>query len=214
MLHLNTLKPHEGKNVSDALGSIIKNKVRIILAEYPHGVRSSAEIVELLSIMPAETDKFSFIVVEDFKEISCILAEERKEIVQPNIMKLHSIKVVKGCLRGREQTCVQCTPSQLCVQCAAAPPTITVQDDGREDTDDIGERFCDAEHKEVSDEGSDTDDDHNATDYTSYAQCAQKAIIWNKFIYPQPLVGKSQKIHRISPIPGRYPGNSGFSANA
>ena len=45
-------------------------------------------------------------------------------------------------------------------------------------------------------------------------QCAQKAIIWNKFIYPQPFVGKSPKIHRISPIPGRYPGNSGFSANA
>ena len=45
-------------------------------------------------------------------------------------------------------------------------------------------------------------------------QCAQKAIIWNKFISPQPFVGKSPKIHRISPIPGRYPGNSGFSANA
>ena len=44
--------------------------------------------------------------------------------------------------------------------------------------------------------------------------CAQKAIIWKKFISLQPFVVKSPKIHRISPIPGRYPGNSGFSANA
>ena len=82
---------HEGKNVSDALGSIIKNKVKRIMTEYPHGVRSAAEIVELLSIMPDATEKFSFMVVEDFKEISRIPAEERVAIMLPNILKLNSI---------------------------------------------------------------------------------------------------------------------------
>ena len=50
--------------------------------------------------------------------------------------------------------------------------------------------------------------------YHPYAQCAQNPIIWNEFIYPQPFVRKSLKIHKVSPIPGRYPGKSGFSANA
>ena len=102
-------------------------------------------------------------------------------------MKLHSIKVVKGGLLGREQTCVQCTPSQLCVQCAAAPPTVTVPDDGREETDDIGERVRDGgEQEEVSDEGSDMDDDHNATDDTSYGYA-----VWAKYLrtwYPAKVV--------------------------
>ena len=178
---------HEGKNVSDALGSIIKNKVKRIMLQFPHGVRSAAEIVDLLSVMPDATEKFSFLVVEDFKQISRVPAKERDEVVLPNILKLHSIKVVEGGLLGHEQTCIKCSASELCAECNVAPPTTAiVEEDEEEDEDGDGERVDDEDHQDASDDESEIDDDHNDTDDTNYGYA-----VWAKYLrtwYPAKVV--------------------------
>ena len=81
------------------MGSIIKNKVKRILADHMDGIRSSEELVNLLSVMPDQTAKFSFMVVENFKEIERIPAKEQASLASlafPGIMKTHFIKVVNN----------------------------------------------------------------------------------------------------------------------
>ena len=175
---------HKGKNVLDALASIIKNKMKRIMAEFPDGVRSSAELVDLPSVMSDVTAKF--LVVEDFKEISCVPAKERDAIALPNILKLHSIKVVEGGLLGREQTCVKCSPSELCAACNVAPPTTTIAEEVEDDDDKECKRVDDEEHQDASDDESEIDEDHNATDNTNYgyAVCAKYLRTW----YPAKVV--------------------------
>lgn len=168
---------HEGKNVSDALGSIIKNKVKRILADHMDGIRSSEELVSLLSVMPDQTAKFTFIVVENFKEIARIPAKERASLAFPGIMKTHSIKIVNNGLLANEQTCTTCTPSEMCAICNNLPATVTsntsvidaddVEQDGTERVDD---------DENASDEESDIEYDHNATDDTNYGY-----PIWAKY---------------------------------
>ena len=66
------------------------------------------------SVIPDQTAKFIFMVVENFKEIAQIPAKEREF---PGIMKTHSVKVVNNGLLANEQTCTTCPPSEMCAIC-------------------------------------------------------------------------------------------------
>ena len=179
---------HEGKNVSDALGSIVKNKVVRIMQEYLHGVRSSRELVELLSVMPDVTAKFSFLHIENFDQIKRVPANERDYIVMPNILKIHSIKAVDGGLLGLEQTCVKCSPSELCTTCVASPPTVVMADEvDDDDSDSEYERLT--EDEDASDDGSDIEQEHHETESTNYGY-----PVWAKYLrswYPAKVVSPS-----------------------
>ena len=98
------------------LGSIIKNKVKRILADHKGGIWSSEELVSLSSVMRDQRAKFIFMVDENLK-IAQIPAKERASLAFPGIMKTHSVKVVNNGLLANEQTCATCTPSEMCAIC-------------------------------------------------------------------------------------------------
>ena len=117
--------------------------------------------------------KFSFITVEEFKEIDRIPANERNEILLKNILKLHSIKVVENGLLALQETCVQCSPSTLCEKCLKAIPTAIIEDADDSDDED-GERIDDDEI-DSTDEESDSDEE-NVTDDVNFGYA-----VWAKY---------------------------------
>ena len=181
---------HEGKNVSDALGSIIKTRLSRKLLEHAHGVRSAAEIVSLLDDCPQSTEKFTFLVTEEFKPFERIPAAERSVVVFPNILKTHSIKIVNNGLLAREQTCTICLPSMLCEMCKKTPPTVVTVDNESESDDEseLGERVYGRE--EVEDDPSDNDDE----DDDETIECPGFSVwqsVWAKYYgtwYPAKIV--------------------------
>ena len=119
-------------------------------------------------------------VVENFKEIERIPAKEWASLAFPGIMKTHSIKVVNIRLLENEQTCTICTPSEICATCKNSPATITTNKHSDHANDAVDNEEVDAEwvddDEHGSDEESDIEYDHNATDDTNYGY-----PIWAKY---------------------------------
>lgn len=83
---------HEGKNTSDTIGSIVKCAFLKAVADQNQGLRTSADIVELLNVVPDVTEKFSFFVIEDFPEIIRPVKADRESYVVKNIMQKHEFR--------------------------------------------------------------------------------------------------------------------------
>ena len=114
---------HEGKNTSDTIGSLIKCAFLRAIVNHPGEIRCAKDVVNLLSIMPESTEKFSFFVVEEFPEINRIPSEKREEIVIKNILSMHSLKNINGTLFAQKLTCTECTPSTFCEDCVKFNPS-------------------------------------------------------------------------------------------
>lgn len=177
---------HEGKNLSDALGSMIKTKCLRKMLDHPDGVRSAGDVVDLISDLPESTEKFSFIAVEEFKEFDRIPPKDRDDIPIQSILKVHSIKTVPCGLLAQLQTCTSCSPSILCDKCLELPPTVITEE--AEDSEDDGERVCDDDIA-ITDNDSDSEDDTENTETNfGYAVWAKYYRTW----YPSKVVSANE----------------------
>ena len=102
-------KAYEVKNLSDALGSRIKAKCMHKMLDHPDWVRSTRNIINLLSDMLDTTEKFTFIIVEEFKEFGGISAKEWLYSYK-NILKIHGIKTLPSGILVQHETCTFCSP--------------------------------------------------------------------------------------------------------
>ena len=116
---------NEGKNISDTLGSLVKCEAQRQMDRYGHGVRTAKDVIKLLEKgLSTSTEKFQFIHVEEFPEIVRIPANQRQSYRIPNILQIHSIRVIEDGLLAQHLTCVTCTASKLCATCADIPASV------------------------------------------------------------------------------------------
>ena len=160
------------------------------MLDHQDSVRSASDIVELISDMPKSTDKFKFLKVEEFGEISRVGSKESDEIYFKDILKIHSIKTVPGGLLAHQETCTSCTPSSLCRNCQNSAPTIAIDEDDTDESEGEGEdETVNDDDVEISDTDSDTDDDPGNSDINF------GSVVWAKYCrtwYPAKVVSASE----------------------
>lgn len=79
---------HEGKNVSDTIGSIIKCAFTKEMNTYNQGIQYANDVVRLVKErVKKRTEKFDFFIVEEFHQIDRVPASQRPEIALPGIQK-------------------------------------------------------------------------------------------------------------------------------
>lgn len=107
---------HEGKSISDTLGSIAKCCFKRAIFKNPEGVSSAADVVNLIrSELKDSSQKFDFLIAEEFGSIERKL--ERNELVIPNITKMHSITVLNDTVIASQFSCTECRVSGMCAEC-------------------------------------------------------------------------------------------------
>ena len=80
---------HEGKNISDTIGSIVKCAFIRRMNKFDQGISTAHDVVKLVIEQQnrKKMEKFDFFIVEEFGEIERIPDNERSEVPVPNIMR-------------------------------------------------------------------------------------------------------------------------------
>ena len=162
---------HEGKNTSDTLGSIVKCAFPRALVNHPGQIRCAKDVVNVLTVVPESTEKFTFFIVEEFPEINRIPSDQRSQIPLQGIMSMHSIKNVNGSLLPSRLTCTRCTPSLYCQNCLT-------------DTSAILCSSSDEEFERVYDQDialSDDSDDDSDEAYGNEDEFRPGDVVWAKY---------------------------------
>jgi hypothetical protein len=107
---------HEGKNISDTIGSICKIAFKRSMISEINAIDSSEKVVnKIRSEVKQQTRQFSHFIAEALDDK---LEVESKEESLVNISKCHSIWIDQdGILRGKELSCLACTVSTRCHEC-------------------------------------------------------------------------------------------------
>ena len=100
---------HEGKNLSDTIGSHVKAALRRgMLKDEDLEVRTVDQAIAVInSNLKDKTKTFQFFLVQPFPEFERNLS--RKELAITGIKQLHSMTVVSDNLYAREISCINCT---------------------------------------------------------------------------------------------------------
>ena len=114
---------HEGKNVSDTIGSIIKCAFTKEMNTFNEGIESAHDVVKLVTEGRKErTEKFEFFIIEEFGSTERIPAKERPAIPLPGIQKTHYLYVFDDTLYAKELGCTVCTVDSVCESCRTSKP--------------------------------------------------------------------------------------------
>ena len=113
----NFFASHEGKNLSDTIGSIAKAALkRGILKDTELEVRTVEHAIEVITEnLREKTKAFEFVLVQPFPAFE--RNPHRKELAISRINQLHSMLVVSDNLYVREISCTSCTSSTICADC-------------------------------------------------------------------------------------------------
>ena len=166
---------HEGKNLSDTLGSIAKCEVKRQMAQYSHGVQTAADVVTLLHKGVSEsTKKFNFLHIEEFPSLARIPSKERDSYPVEKIMSMHSIRTIPNGsgLLAQHLTCLKCTTSKFCETCEER----TTSDENNNDNDEYDyDEMCTA-----NDSGSDSQSEYDSEDVYE-AEFKAGDVVWGKY---------------------------------
>ena len=114
----NFFESHEGKSVSDSIGSIVKCAFIRGMMKSEGGVQDLNDIHELIeSQIKDKTEKFDFFVVEKFGSFKKKSSKSRSYCKVTGIMALHSFKLLNDCVYLSALTCVDCQINELCDAC-------------------------------------------------------------------------------------------------
>ena len=113
----NYYEAHEGKNLSDTIGSIVKGAYKRAMVSNDVGVQCANDIVSLMRSHIGESTKaFSFFDILEVKPFIRAPKTKGEPLVQ--ISKMRSIWVNgEGVLKGLEISCGNCTVSVRCMEC-------------------------------------------------------------------------------------------------
>ena len=111
-------EPHEGKNLSDTIGSIAKQAHARGLQKHDVGLESIGDSVKLIrENIKEETKTFKHFFVEVGR---CIRPKKNQKVglILPGIAKFLSIWVTEtGKIQGSTLSCTMCTVSTNCQTC-------------------------------------------------------------------------------------------------
>ena len=154
---------HEGKNISDSIGSIVKCAFQRSIAKSDQGITEVREIVDIIKKeVKNVTPKFEFLVVEEFPPF------EREENILNyplvGILNIHTLKLHPDGILAQTLSCLDCKAQSLCLKCSASDPTISVEDD------DTPEEVPECIQDEDDDGPSDMSDASTSSDTDSYLE--------------------------------------------
>ena len=178
---------HEGKNVSDAVGSIAKCAyMRAVSRGEVEGISSAKEAVNIINKnLKGKSPKFQFFKAVLFGSIERIAADERKGLEFDGIMATHSIVLRDDGLIADQLSCLVCTPAKLCNSCLEKDLVVEIEEEDALD-EEIHEPLIDDGDIGQTDEEPDEDD----TDDVAFNR---GQIVWAKYgskSYPAKIVGK------------------------
>ena len=184
----NYFEANEGKNISDAVGSIAKCAwMRAVSRKAVEGVTNASEVVDVINAhLNKKMPHFSIFKAVAFPSIERIPASEREGLGFDNIMTAHSIVARQDGLIANQLTCLDCTTSTMCPVCKEEDPVIQYRGNSLIEEEERDDTIFD-----VSDDGQ-TDgesDDSDADD-----QIFNRGdIVWAMYArtyYPAKVVGK------------------------
>ena len=114
---------NEGKSESDTAGSAFKCRVESMCLRNPELViLCAADLVrEVNKLTPDSTNKYSFVVVEEFPVFTRVLPHLRAEVPISGIRKLHEIGYRAGGIRAKRLSCLTCLwQKEECESCQRA----------------------------------------------------------------------------------------------
>lgn len=187
---------HEGKNISDAVGSIGKCAyMRAVSKRKVEGVTSAKEVVDIVNKnLKEKMPKFKILKSVHFPKLKRIPAKERVGMEFDGIMCTHSITVRKDGLIADQLSCFQCTASKICEECMAKDLVIT--NPGAETDESEDEIIYDSDDEGATDD-EESDCEENLDDETPFNR---GDIVWakcGKRFYPAKIVGKDE-------VPAQY----------
>ena len=167
---------HEGKSVSDTLGSISKCAFQRGIVKSDEGIADLSEVIELIkSELNVSTKKFLFFEVVSFDFIE--RSTERAHLAIPLISKLHSAALNGTKVISHRWSCTDCTVSMLCESCkvqsgfdmkaAKMKKSKSKKQDNKDDEDDdipVAEQFYDDDDNGQTDDEDEEDDQIESDD--------------------------------------------------
>ena len=180
---------NEGKNISDAVGSIAKCAfMRAVSREEVEGLTSAIEVVDIINThLSEEMPKFKIMKAVFFPNLTRIPAKDRVGLEFDAIMWTHSITVRKDGLIADQLSCLNCTVSKICPQCLEKDLVIE-KPSASDEYESCDERFYDS-----MDDGCTDDDDDDDIEDDSEVPFNRGDIVWAKYgrtFYPAKVVGK------------------------
>ena len=153
---------HEGKNVSDTIGSIVKCAFVRAMHKNEQGVHNASDIVDVIrSELKEETKKFEFFVVEEFRKTDRIKGRDKCSV--QGIMKLHSMVTNGSDVILRQWTCTKCTVASVCEECRESSNIVSLGNVilGTEDDSILAENI---ELQDSEDEGQTDNEEEEDSD--------------------------------------------------
>ena len=176
---------HEGKNLSDTIGSHVKAALRRgMLKDEDLEVRTVEQAIAVIQENLKDKSKtFEFFLIQPFPPFD--RNPSRKELAIEGIKQLHSMIVVSDKLYAREISCTTCTSSTLCNDCKSSVfATTEYIANPDSETNPNSEECVDEERiQDSDDEGqSDVDTDDVQTDSEDDAQdnVSPGTYVWGK----------------------------------
>ena len=183
---------HEGKNVSDTTGSIVKCAFLKAIAKENEGISNSKDVVRLIKeATKLQTPKFDFFLVDEFPFVERIPEKERDSFIINGITKLHHLVVKDNGILADETPCVNCCPDMLCEECDKKDVYYDAEEIYNEKDSDIDENMVvgeDGEDVGKSKEWNSGDSDNEGT------LAAPGDIVWARYgrcFYPAKIISYS-----------------------
>ena len=173
----NFFESHEGKSISDSIGSIVKCAFVRGMMQNQEGVQNIDDILNLINThVSSSTKKFEFFIVEKFLRFQKRTANSREYCSIPGIMTFHSLKLHSGKIYLRDFTCTDCSFDQLCEECKVLkcvdkskvqkPNEINfIEFEADVESDSESETPCDDHDDEGQTDASDDSEEEEAEDY-------------------------------------------------
>ena len=166
---------HEGKSISDSIGSIAKCAFLRAMMKHAFGIMDIDEVLTLIqSEIKPQTKKFSFFLVEKFGTFSKRATDNRSYCKVPGIMSQHSMKLVGDGIVMSQWTCLQCEVNKLCSVCSKKKrlglTTLGDVESNDSQIDDSIQDESDVGQTDDSESDSDQDNETNVGD-----------IVWAKY---------------------------------
>ena len=170
---------HEGKNISDTIGSIVKCAFLRGVIHYEHEIRNDETAVKIVKENLKEiTKKFEFVVIEPFPVFA--REKQRQEWELKGIRSIHSIVINKeeGKIIALPVSCQKCEVSTICSDCSATGYTVSELSMGEEEEDDE----IHVVENDVDDEGqTDDESDEESDDEETDESVKPGDVVWGLF---------------------------------
>ena len=164
-LSYDLFEANKGKNTSDTIGSIVKCAFLRGIYQQDEGLTSIEDMIGLIkSHLKSSMEKFQLFIVESFGRTE--RTTKRKELVIPEITKVHSIVMHGDTLIPKYRTCLACRIDKVCEECAKSfsVPKENITTKESKENDDAAvysvidkERFYDSKDEGFTDQ-SDSDE--------------------------------------------------------